>query len=350
MEPLRFTSLRSAPTVSVVIANYNYGRFLPDAVDSVRDQTYPHWELLICDDGSTDQSRAVIDEYSRLDARVRGFFKDNGGQASAWNLVLAHTTGEIVCFLDADDVWLPEKLDVVVKAYGEQPDAGFVYHRFQPVTRALRPIGAAFPRELEEGWLADIALTRGGWGPGSVASVMSFRRELVEHLLPIPEKGRGFGDTFIQAVSQFLVEIVAIPNALTLYRVHGANAIGSARPEVRELRRMVDAQRDTFEDIRSFARSRLGESVASRLRIENVTQHWEYLAGLFIMLDKPRGGVDGHDSRALLAHLPHNPRRHIWRVLFVLPRPLARYAFSVWWGTGWWKRLARPVTRLLRLG
>ena len=87
--------------VSIIINNYNYARFLRAAIDSALGQSYASIEVLVVDDGSTDQSRAIIDSYGD---RVKSILKKNGGQASALNAGFAQCQGDIVIFLDADDV------------------------------------------------------------------------------------------------------------------------------------------------------------------------------------------------------------------------------------------------------
>lgn len=96
--------------VSVIMPAYNAARYIVEAIESVRVQTYSHWELLIVDDGSTDATRPIVEEYSRQDVRIRYFYQDNARQGRARNNGIAHAEGSLIAFLDADDVWLPHKL------------------------------------------------------------------------------------------------------------------------------------------------------------------------------------------------------------------------------------------------
>jgi glycosyltransferase involved in cell wall biosynthesis len=348
-KPLRVLS--SDPLVSVIVANYNYGRYLPEAVESVLRQTYPRFELIICDDGSVDESRAVLQKLAQSDPRITALYKENGGQASAWNLAYEHAGGEIISLFDPDDLFLPEKLAKVVEVFRAAPDTGLVYHQFQPVTADIRPVGMPFPRDMESGWLADAALCRGGWGPGTITSVLSFRRELAELVFPVPEEfRRGFGDAYIQAVSQFLVKIKGIPDALTYYRIHGANDSGTMQPSPAGLEVMAAARHNTFIHIRSYLAAACSEGIAEQLRLEDISSYWEYLSALYIISGKPTDGVQGYSPRILLQHLQDTPRKQIWRGLFLLPPQLSRRFFLSWWGRSWWKRYTRPVTSLLRLG
>ena len=116
------------PLVSVVMAAKNYARFLPAAVESVLSQTVPDWELLILDDGSTDDTPAAARPFL-ADRRVRYFRADKLGQPRAKNLGIGLARGEFVAFLDADDAWLPTKLEKQLALFASQPDVGVVFCR-----------------------------------------------------------------------------------------------------------------------------------------------------------------------------------------------------------------------------
>jgi teichuronic acid biosynthesis glycosyltransferase TuaG len=100
-----------AHLVSIIMPAYNASRHIAESVQSVLAQTYPHWELLVVDDGSTDDTAEVVHRFVASDARVRYFSRPNGGQAAARNTGLREARGDLVAFLDADDLWLPEKLE-----------------------------------------------------------------------------------------------------------------------------------------------------------------------------------------------------------------------------------------------
>src|ERR1700739_203957 len=109
--------MHSPSAVSIVINNYNYARFLRDAIDSALAQTYSNVEVVVVDDGSTDDSPEIIASYG---SRVSAVLKPNGGQASAFNAGFAASHGEIVIFLDADDMLVPQTAEKVAQAW--EPD------------------------------------------------------------------------------------------------------------------------------------------------------------------------------------------------------------------------------------
>src|SRR3954469_17707313 len=103
-----------SPLVSIIIDNYNYGRFIGDAIDSALAQTYANKEVIVVDDGSTDNSREIINGYS---GRIQSVFKNNGGQSSALNAGFAASHGDVVYFLDADDVLFPDAVENVIREF-----------------------------------------------------------------------------------------------------------------------------------------------------------------------------------------------------------------------------------------
>ena len=98
--------------VSIIMPVYNGEDYLPDAVESILKQTYPHWELLLIDDGSTDQSQALARAYGERDKRISCIsLPQNGGVARARNAGIKQARGRFIAFCDSDDSWLPEKLE-----------------------------------------------------------------------------------------------------------------------------------------------------------------------------------------------------------------------------------------------
>jgi glycosyltransferase involved in cell wall biosynthesis len=125
------SSMRLKGLVSVVIPVYNAERFVAEAVDSVLGQTYTQWELLLVDDGSTDGSPTIARRYAESDsARIRYLEHPghrNAGVCSSRNLGARHSQGEYVAILDADDIWLPDKLQQQVELMEAYPEAGLIY-------------------------------------------------------------------------------------------------------------------------------------------------------------------------------------------------------------------------------
>lgn len=119
------------PLVSVVVATYNMARYLPQAVESILAQSHQNVEVIVVDDGSKDETPEVAARLAAADPRVRIHRQDNGGQASAKNKGIELSRGEYIGFLDADDVWLPQKLALQLPLFRDRPQVGVVYSEYE---------------------------------------------------------------------------------------------------------------------------------------------------------------------------------------------------------------------------
>jgi glycosyltransferase involved in cell wall biosynthesis len=122
----------SAHLVTVVIATYNMGRYLPEAVQSILCQTYPHVHVQIVDDGSTDDTPAICATLA-ADPRVSVHQQANAGQAKAKNKGISLARGAFVAFLDADDLWVENKLALQMPLFEGRPEVGVVYSNYQAI-------------------------------------------------------------------------------------------------------------------------------------------------------------------------------------------------------------------------
>lgn len=133
--------------VSIVVPVYNAGRFIGETIGCVQAQTYEEWELLLVDDCSTDNSRECISRRSREDGRVKLVCQGgNGGAARARNRGIKEARGQYLCFLDADDIWLPDKLKTElahIRRVQEtiDPGAGFVFTGYEFADENGRGLG-----------------------------------------------------------------------------------------------------------------------------------------------------------------------------------------------------------------
>ncbi|MFY9621706.1 MAG: glycosyltransferase [Pyrinomonadaceae bacterium] len=119
-------AISKSPLVSVVMPAYNAARHIAESIESVREQTFEDWELIVVDDGSTDDTRIIVETYAAREARLRCFQRPNGGPAAARNTGLREARGTLVAFLDADDLWLSGKLEAQL-ALLEEKDVDLVY-------------------------------------------------------------------------------------------------------------------------------------------------------------------------------------------------------------------------------
>lgn len=120
--------MKTRDLVSAVIPMYNAETSIVSSLESARVQTYPRLEIIVVDDGSTDGSRAVVKKYiTKTKAKnIRVIAKKNGGVSSARNAGMKEAKGKYIAFLDADDVWFPEKTELQMRVMNDYPDAGIV--------------------------------------------------------------------------------------------------------------------------------------------------------------------------------------------------------------------------------
>ncbi|HAA29251.1 MAG TPA: glycosyl transferase family A [Cyanobacteria bacterium UBA8553] len=113
------------PTISVIIPAYNAEKTILETITSVIQQTYSNWEMIVINDGSTDRTLELLSTVK--DARIKIFSYPNGGVPVARNHGLNHATGDFIAFLDADDLWTPDKLELQLAKLQQHPEAGVVY-------------------------------------------------------------------------------------------------------------------------------------------------------------------------------------------------------------------------------
>jgi FkbM family methyltransferase len=224
MQPERKKSYPKTPLlVSVILCNYNYGRFIGEAIESVLKQSYPHFELIIVDDGSTDNSRQVIQSFD--DRRIQTVFQENGGQAAAFNAGFARASGELVAFLDSDDWWTKRKLRHVVRTFQRYSDVSVVQHNMKVVDQYSQPTGKQHPR-IKPGTLdvlKDYFIVH-HTNFFSATSGIVCRRDNLEQIFPLDEEAwRICADVAFTRPMPIFGKVHTLKALLGAYRIHGSN-------------------------------------------------------------------------------------------------------------------------------
>lgn len=227
LKPMELPPLPENPLISVLIANYNYGQYIGEAIESVLTQTYQNFEIVICDDGSTDNSLEVIRHYRERDSRVRCIAKVNAGHASAVNDAFEKSNGSVIAILDADDVWLPEKIERVIELFRRKPLVGLVCHPMKVVTWRGKVLKDSHGRNLTRGWAAP-ELIAGNGVVLAPASGLTLRREVANACFPLPNVFRTWADRCLYERAALVTEVDAIGEILALYRQHGTNVTGAS--------------------------------------------------------------------------------------------------------------------------
>lgn len=249
--------------VSVLIPSYNYARYVRSAIDSALGQTHRDVEVIVADDGSTDESPEIIASYGE---RVIPVFKENGGPVSALNAAFERSHGELICLLDADDVFEADKVERLVAAARDMPDAYLIHHQLQIVDKDGRPRHAPFPPHVPHGDLRDRTIRGGGWFFHPVTSGLAFRRSYAQHLFPIPlecvvrigvetRRITTEADTYLAGPAALLAPVAGIQAPLAQYRVHGPSRTAQTAPTPivqmkryeAEVAALVDVMRDRFD-------------------------------------------------------------------------------------------------------
>jgi glycosyltransferase involved in cell wall biosynthesis len=215
--PFTLKPLSPRPLVSVIIGNYNYGQYLGDAIESIFQQTYPHIELIVVDDGSTDQSRQVMETYGD---RIVALYQTNGGQTAAFNTGIAQAQGEIVCFLDSDDTFHPEKVAKMVTAFQHHPDWVQISHYWSAMDAAGHPLPHR-QKSLSQGDVRGMQLQYGKY-KSALTSALAYRTEVLKPLVPIPQR-RSNADAYLMLATPFYGEVGVISDVLMQHRIHGNN-------------------------------------------------------------------------------------------------------------------------------
>lgn len=205
------------PLVSVIVCVYNGQEFLGATLDSVLAQTYPRFELIAVDDGSTDGSAAVLNRYA--DSRFRVLHQENRGTAMALDLGLQAARGELVAFLDQDDLWEKDKLAVHVDWMRHRPSIDLTFSWFRYVDRTGRDIGLR--RKHHHGTL-DFRSLLTDFAIGATSNVV-VRRAAIEKAGGVdPAFPRMYDlDLFLRVALLAKRNIESIPAPLMLYRRHG---------------------------------------------------------------------------------------------------------------------------------
>lgn len=217
------------PLVSVIIPAYNSGSFIRYAIESLFRQTYPEegTEIIVVDDGSTDNTPEILKEYM---AKISYLRQVNKGIAGARNRGISMAKGEIITFLDADDIWHTERLERVVNTFREKPDIEMVYHSVELIDSDGATIHNNFYKaygykEGISGWVSN------GIFSGKIfcgGSSFAFTKKIVDRVYPIPEDIRRGVDYYMAAVSSCLAPAKYIPYLLGKYRLHGSNTTMTA--------------------------------------------------------------------------------------------------------------------------
>jgi glycosyltransferase involved in cell wall biosynthesis len=200
-------------TISVIIPAFNQGHYLGEAIQSVIDQTFPDFELIVVDDGSTDKTAQVACSF--LDPRVHYIHQENRGLSAARNTGILRSSGEYLTFLDSDDLFVADKLETLLNALQQDPGLGFVAGQAVLIDENALPLGKIFDTPLPEN-PANLLL----WNPLHVCSVM-LRRDWQEKAGLFDETLNAYEDWDMWLrLARVGCRMGWVPHPVSLYRFH----------------------------------------------------------------------------------------------------------------------------------
>ncbi len=214
-------------TVSIITPCYNSGKYLSETIESVLSQTYSSWEMLIVDDCSTDKSYAIATEYAKKDSRIKVFRnEENKGACFSRNLAIGMAGGRYIAFLDSDDIWLPQKLDVQL-AFMQDHRCDFSFSEYEWIDSSSQPLGVrarvistlTYKKNLLHNW------------PGCLT--VMYDRECLG-LVQGSKNGNGDDFSLFLAALKKSKKAMGIKKVLALYRRHPSSISYSRLKMVRE--------------------------------------------------------------------------------------------------------------------
>jgi glycosyltransferase involved in cell wall biosynthesis len=330
IHPVDLRPLPAEPLVSILVSNYNYGRYIGSAIQSALDQTYANIELIVCDDGSTDDSLQVIEGYGRKDSRLRLIRKANGGQASGFNAAFAVSRGEIIALLDSDDLFLPHKVERIVADFQAHPDSGFGVHRVIRVTADLRRQGVwPMSAPLPSGWYGSRLLQDGGILPYMPpTSGLSLRRDVAERIFPLSlaEPLVRCPDQLITRLAPLITNVTCEGEALAQYRLHSENNYGPDRVTAASFKRELEYCQALWDAQKRFLGG-IAPRLADGFQPLSLHPYTAYNSYLHARLARDPD-VRRHYERFMACNSGPDAR-HVWFWKLSLYIPLAVFDFAV---------------------
>ena len=217
------------------MCTYNGAEFLPAQLESVVTQSRKPDEIVVCDDGSTDDTRPLLEHLSQqttIPVKLR-FNEKNLGSVKNFEQAISLCTGEIIVLSDQDDVWREDKLQLIEEAFNKNPAAGVVFSDAEIVDENLKPLGRRMWNEvgfdahkrklIKRGRALEVLIT--GWTV--TGATMAIRSQFVNLSLPIPEGIAMIHDGWIALTIATVADVVALEQTLIKYRQHGRQQIGA---------------------------------------------------------------------------------------------------------------------------
>ncbi len=311
--------------LSIVVSSYNYGRYLRQAIDSALDQQCDRLQVIVVDDGSTDDSRDIIASYGD---RVETIFQQNQGQIASCTAGLHRCVHDIVIMLDSDDFLWPSAASEIMSLW--TPNAVKVQYALQAVDSGGHMVHTIFPK-YPHGLTPETIrkeVLRAGIYPATTTSGTAFNRAFLNEKLPIPSQYRCDIDDALNVVAPLYGDVITLRKPLGCYRVHDCNTSSHAELSAERF----ESYYKDFEGRQGYLRdtaTQLGIPIADDL-IKNDLPYWESRLAATILT--PRGKrlpllwPTVRASYTSILDFGQRTIHAVWAAGLVLtPRPVARH-------------------------
>jgi len=265
--------MRGSPLVSIIMPCHNAAAHLSASVGSVCAQTHADWQLVIVDDGSTDDSWQQLQKLSRADPRIRVYQQANAGAAAARNRALREAHGILTAFLDADDTWHPEFLGAMVSALADHPDAGIAYCGWQSIGLGKRRDAPFIPPEYEDDNKIESLLGGCRW-PIHSALV---RTRIIHDAGCFDESFSSCMDYDLWLRLGTVHRLVRVPRVLAYYHHHGGEQItrNRARIALNHWRAQLKYLRAHPSVLRDLGAKRIRQLTSGELLRRGYVSYWQ---------------------------------------------------------------------------
>jgi glycosyltransferase involved in cell wall biosynthesis len=344
--PIALNELGRKPSVSVLITCFNYGAYVGRAIDSALQQTYPPAEIIVSDDDSQDDSCKVVESYVQRGLGIRLLHNPHGGMAANLNAAYRGCSGDVICLLDADDTFLPGKIEAIVNAFQAHPQAGFAVHRASLVDSQGRPRGV-YPllTELPSGDCTQATYDNSGILMGLPPTTnLTLRREVANRIFPIPVQYTGYAEQMIHRLAPLMTELCAVGLPLAHWRFHGQNDQNSIHITPRRLERELKIMDSLWLEQKHYLET-VDESLARSF--PPIDHNPLYLKMNYIRhrMNNDPATRQAYNDLCRYGLRENSTIDRFWQLSNRLPRPLFQRAVDLLLTQSVWKQM---VTRAVR--
>lgn len=275
---------------SCLINNYNYGQYLGEAIESALAQSEAFDEIIVVDDGSSDSSLEIAQAFALKHSQIKIISQKNQGQLSAFNSGFKHATGELICFLDADDLYATNYLAKLKSFYAKNPACDFVFCAHKRIGEENEKTVFPFAEQRFFGKTQILTLTSNYPWIGAPTSMLSMKRSVLTSFMPFPQKLlpdwiTKADDCLIHAAAALKAQKAYFPKPLVYYRRHSSND-SSAIQKIRKDQTYKERQQErSFRFFRWLILTKLLEKSSRRICTLHLLDKFSSASGHSI--DKP---------------------------------------------------------------